>query len=278
MNDPCNDSIGTWIDGVASRALPADDRGLQYGDGVFETILVREQRARFLDAHLARLATGVARLGIAFDAWEALRADLARATALAPALAVLKIIVTRGSGARGYSPRGCVAARRIVVLFAAAASAHVAPGVDLRIATIRATSQPALAGLKHLNRLENVLAAMEPEHDAHFESLLMSASGDLVGGTMSNVFAVHGGRISTPPIVDGGVAGVMRAIVLREGPRLGFAVIERRLTPADLIEADEVFITNARLGVVPARRVGEHAFPMPDIAIRLKMHIEALDA
>jgi 4-amino-4-deoxychorismate lyase len=271
--------LGTWIDGIESRALPADDRGLQYGDGVFETLLVRGRKARFLEAHLARLADGLARLRIPFDAWAALRADLGRATRQAPELAVLKIIVTRGAGPRrGYSPRDCAASRRIVMSFATAPLPDFSPGVDLRIATIRLASQPALAGLKHLNRLENVLATMESEHDAHFESLLVGASGDVVGGTMSNVFAVHDRAISTPPIVDAGVAGIMRAVVLRESAALGLEARERRLTPVDLTSADEVFITNARLGVVPARRLGEHAFRMRDIATRLRTHIEALDA
>jgi 4-amino-4-deoxychorismate lyase len=274
-----NADLGTWIDGVESRALAADDRGLQYGDGVFETLLVRGRKVRFVDAHLGRLALGLARLAIPFEAWDALRTDLDRAVQHAPELAVFKIIVSRGTGPRrGYSPRDCVAPRRIVMSFASSPLPDFAAGVDLRIATIRAASQPALAGLKHLNRLENVLASMEPEHAAHFESLLLGASGDLVGGTMSNVFAIHRGRISTPPILAAGVAGIMRAVVLRESAGLGFPAEERRLTTADLTSADEVFITNARLGVVPARRLGEHAFRMRDITLRLRTHIEALDA
>ncbi len=274
-----SDTLGTWIDGIETRVLPVDDRGLQYGDGLFETLRMRGGRARFLDAHLARLSNGLARLGISFDAWDALRADINRARMVAPALAVLKIVVTRGPGPRrGYSPRGCEHARRIVMLFATPQSPDFTEGVDLRIATLRATSQPALGGLKHLNRLENVLAAMEPEHDAHFESLMLGASGELVGGTMSNVFAVHGRAVSTPRIVESGVEGIMRAVVLYESAGLGFAPEERRMTLADLLTADEVFITNARLGVVPARRVGEHAFRMRDTAMRLRTHIEALDA
>jgi 4-amino-4-deoxychorismate lyase len=272
-------ALGTWIDGIGNGALAVDDRGLQYGDGLFETLLVRGRKARFVEAHLRRLAHGLARLAIPFEAWDALRADLDRAVHGAPELAVLKIIVTRGTGPRrGYSPRDCVTPRRIVMSFAASPLPDIAAGVDLRIAAIRAASQPALAGLKHLNRLENVLASMEPEHAAHFESLLLDASGDFVGGTMSNVFAIHRGRIATPPIAAAGVAGVMRGVVLRECAALGFTAEERRLTPADLTSADEVFITNVRLGVVPARRLGEHAFLMNDIAVRLRTHIEALDA
>lgn len=267
-----------WVDGIESGTLPVDDRGLQYGDGLFETILVRARTARFLDAHLARLTRGLARLGIKFADADALLHEIARATSLAPALAVLKIIVTRGSGPRGYSPSGCVLPRRIVMLFDSPASPDPGAGVDLRIATIRAACQPTLAGLKHLNRLESVLAAMEPEHAAHFDSLLLGPAGQLVGGTMTNVFVVHEGRVSTPPASEGGVAGVMRSVVLRECEALGFPATERRLTLTDLGAADEVFVTNARVGVVPARRVGEHAFRMHDTALRLRHHIEALDA
>jgi 4-amino-4-deoxychorismate lyase len=274
-----NSGLGTWVDGVESLTLPADDRGLQYGDGVFETLLVRGKTPRFLEAHLERLARGLARLGIAFSAWDGLRADVDRAVRRAPEDAVLKIVVTRGTGPRrGYSPRGCVEPRRIVSSFEASPVPDFGVGVDLRIATIRAASQPALAGLKHLNRLENVLASMEPEHGAHFESLLLGVSGEVVGGTMTNVFAVRGQTLATPPIVEAGVAGVMRAVVLRESAGLGFAAEERRLTPADLTSADEVFVTNARLGVVPARRLGEHAFRMRNTALRFRTHIEALDA
>jgi 4-amino-4-deoxychorismate lyase len=273
MNGP----RATWIDGVAGELVPADDRGLYYGDGLFETILVRAGKPRFLQAHLARLDGGLRRLGIGFDA-STLRADVALAVAEAPPLAVLKIIVTRGSGpTRGYAPSSPATPRRIVSRFDTTLP-PVDSGVELRIANLRVGAQPALAGLKHLNRLENVLAAAEPGHATHFESLLRSASGDLVGGTMSNVFAVHGGRVTTPPVAEAGVAGVMRGVVLRECARLGIAAAEGRLTVADLQAADEVFITNARLGVVPARRVGEHAIPMREISSRLRSHVEALDA
>jgi 4-amino-4-deoxychorismate lyase len=151
-------------------------------------------------------------------------------------------------------------------------------GVDLRVATIRLGENPALAGIKHLNRLENVLAAAETSSAGAFESLLLDTSGNLVSGAMSNVFIVQAGRVSTPLIDRCGVAGVMRGIVLRECAALGIATVERRLTTDDLLSADEVFITNARIGVVPVRRVGEHSFDMNKLAKRLAAHIESLDA
>jgi len=273
-------ALGSWVDGVRGDSLPADDRGLQYGDGVFETILVRAGRARFLEAHLARLSRGCTRLAISLPSLPALRAEIEAAVAMAPPLAVLKIIVTRGSARRrGYAPQGNETPRRLLSLWAAPGrDARLDVGVDLRVADIRLGENPALAGIKHLNRLENVLAAAESASNGVFESLLLDASGNLTCGAMSNVFIARAGGIATPRIDRCGVAGVMRGIVLRECAALGIATAEERLTLDDLFAADEAFITNARIGVVPVRRVGEHSFDMNTLARRLAAHIEPLDA
>jgi 4-amino-4-deoxychorismate lyase len=274
------ESLGSWVDGKVAAAIPLDDRGLQYGDGLFETLLLRAGKPRFLEQHLARLAHGCARLGIPFDSMDELRSDIAHATAMAPALAVLKVIVTRGSSARrGYSPHGAGTPRRIVSLFATSTlAAEARAGARLRLAESRLAENPALAGLKHLNRLENVLAAGEPEHTGVFESLLRDLDDNVVCGTMSNVFLVIGNQVITPPVDRCGVAGVMRAVVLRECPRLGIAVQIRRVAAAELTRADEVFVTNARIGVVAAQSLGEHRFNMNTVALKLAAHIEKLDA
>ena len=273
------DVIGCWVDGEPGSALPVDDRGLQYGDGLFETILLRNNRARFLELHLARLAGGCERLGIAFDAMSALRAEVARAAAQAPTLAILKIIVSRGSARRrGYAAPGSGTHRRIVSLFTTPAPESAGAAAVLRVATLHLASQPALAGIKHLNRLENVLAASEPGHAQCFDSLLLDEDGQLVGGTMTNVFAVRGTQLLTPSVDRCGVAGVMRAVVVREAASLGLGVTQGPLPLADLLSADEAFITNARIGVVPVGRVGEHGLRMNGVAQRLAAHIETLDA
>jgi 4-amino-4-deoxychorismate lyase len=271
--------LGSWIDGVPDAAVPVDDRGLQYGDGVSETIFVRNGRARFLDAHLARLDLGCARLGIDFATSNALRAELARAVAPAPARAIIKLIVTRGSGPRrGYAPRGQFPPRRVLTLFAAPALDAFSQGVDARVASIRLGENPALAGIKHLNRLENVLAASEPGHAAVFESLLLDAAGNVICGTMSNVFVVKAGRLCTPRVDRCGVAGIMRGVALRQAAILGIPCEQRQLTLAELLAGDAAFITNVRIGVVPLRRVGEHSLPMSEHAAKLAADIEVLDA
>ncbi|HTU66210.1 MAG TPA: aminodeoxychorismate lyase [Steroidobacteraceae bacterium] len=271
-----NASLGIWVDGVEGAAVPADDRGLAYGDGVFETVLVRNGVARFLDAHIARLSRGCARLGIPFDV-AGVQPDLGAALARAPSLAILKIVVTRGSAPRrGYAPSASDA-RRVVSLWTTGDTSALAAGVDLGIARTRAAINPAVAGLKHLNRLDNVLAAAEITADA-FDVVMLDANDDVVSGSACNLFVVQGRRLATPRLDRAGVAGVMRAIVLRESPKLGLITEERALTLAELRGADGMFVTNARIGVVPVRRVGEHAFRMNDIALALRAHLEALDA
>jgi 4-amino-4-deoxychorismate lyase len=275
-----NDVLGTWVDGVAGGGVPVDDRGLQYGDGLFETMFVRDGRVRFLEAHLARLALGCARLGIPFKVADTLRGELNAAAASAPMSGILKLVVTRGSGRRrGYAPSESARPRRIVTLFAAPAMGALShQGAHLRIATHTLAVNPALAGMKHLNRLDNVLAASESDDEEIFDSLMFDTAGHLVGGTMTNLFIVHASTLATPFVDRCGVAGVMRGVVLRECGALGLTAREARLTRGELFAGDEVFLTNARIGVVPVRRVGEHSFRMTAVAQRLRTHIEALDA
>lgn len=272
-------SLGTWVDGIEGTSVPADDRGLQYGDGLFETILVRKGVPRFIELHLARLERGLARLAIPLVDGASLRTDIRRALDRAPSLAILKLIVTRGSAERrGYSPAAGARARRIVSLWPAAALPSMEAGVDLGVASLRLPQPSAFAGLKHLNRLENVMAAAESAGSPAFESLLLSTAGHLVSGIACNVFLVKAGELRTPTVERVGVAGVMRQVVLREAARLGIAAREQELTLEDVFTADGMFITNARIGVVPVGRVREHAVGMSDIVQRLRDAIEVLDA
>lgn len=272
-------AIVTWIDGSLADAVPVDDRGLHYGDGLFETILVRGGQARFLEAHLARLGAGCARLAIPFRGESALRAEIAAACSRAPNLAVLKIIVTRGSATRrGYAPDAEVP-RRIVSLYdTPALAAELRNGVDLIYATGSVAEHPGLAGLKHCSRLENVWAMGEARAVAAFDAVMRTAAGHLVSGAMTNLFTVGGGKVRTPRVDRAGVAGIMRQIVLRECAALGLDAEQTLLTERDVQASDEMFITNARIGVVPVQRVGEHRFTMNAVARRLAAHIEGLDA
>ena len=272
-------AIVTWIDGALADAVPADDRGLHYGDGLFETLLIRGGLPRFLELHLARLASGCERLAIPFQDESALRAEIAAACARATNLAVLKIIVTRGSATRrGYAP-DARAPRRIVSLFdAPALPPELRNGVDLMYASGTVSEHPGLAGIKHLSRLENVWAMGEARAEAAFDAVMRTAGGLVISGAMSNLFLVSAGRVRTPRVDRAGVAGILRQVVLRECAVLGIQAEQAALTVGDLQGADEMFITNARIGVVSVQRVGEHRFTMNGVARRLAAHIEGLDA
>jgi 4-amino-4-deoxychorismate lyase len=275
-----SNALGTWVDGVEGNAVPADDRGLQYGDGVFETILVRHGVPRFLALHRERMRRGLTQLGIQFLAANELEAEITRVTAQAPPLAILKIIVTRGTARRGYAPQAQAVARRIVSLWPTTPPPAdvIANGAVLNIARLRLPQPSPFAGLKHLNRLENVMAAADAPVGAGFEVLMLDTSERLVSVTAGNVFLVKDGALLTPRVDRVGVNGIMRQVVLREAASLGIPAREQDLAMDDVASADAMFITNARIGVVPVQRVREHVIGMSEIAQRLRESIEALDA
>jgi len=243
------------VDGEPATSIDVLDRGLHFGDGLFETIACPRGAPRLLELHLARLLEGCARLKIPFTDGAALRAEIAALSA-GGAATLLKVIVDRGSAtARGYGARGDERPRRIVLRQAwpQERAEWRAEGVAVRIAALALGENPALAGLKHLNRLEQVLARMEEADSQALEALLFSSSGRLISGTMSNVFLVRDNRLYTPRLDRCGVAGVMRRALMSEAERAQIPVSEAVLGRADLDAAEEIFLTNARIGIWPVR-------------------------
>lgn len=278
--------LATWIDGVRQNAVPALDRGLQYGDGLFTSIACRNQVLRFRAAHSERLRIGCERLGVAFDAWQQLERELDAVAALAPPAAVVKIIITRGdSVARGYRTIGAERARRIITVWEAQLPTHADrhAGVCLQLGPMRFGENLHLAGIKHLNRLESVLAQRDWRDARVFESVHESSSGTLACGTMSNVFLLRDGQIVTPAIDRAGVSGIMRAMVLRECAKLQVPAATATLTLADVWRADGVFLTNARIGIMPVTTLvsadgAERALQAVPLTLQLARHLEQLDA
>ena len=253
------------IDGVATGSVSPLDRGLHFGDGVFETIACLHGRPRFLTLHLERLAHGCRTLGFSPPAAEQLREEVVR-LAGEQERAIVKLIVTRGRATvRGYGVTHDACATRVAIRYPWPVEDPVSQqhGVSVRVAAMRLGENPALAGLKHCNRLEQILARNEPQAGVSAEALLLSRSGKLISGIMTNVFLVDGPlespRLRTPAIDLCGVAGVMRRVVLREAARAGIAATECDLWPADLAAATEVFLTNARVGIWPVARLEERA-------------------
>ena len=263
------------VDGQPALGIDALDRGLHYGDGLFETIACRSGHARFLGLHLQRLDEGCARLGIRLADLPGLGAQIRALAATAPAC-IIKLIVTRGSAtARGYGAHGDEQARTVVLQYPWGAEdpAPWEQGVAVRTADGRLGENPALAGLKHLNRLEQVLIRGEWTDPAIQEALVFSSSGWLVSGTMSNVFLVRDDRIMTPAITTAGIRGVMRRVVMREAQRGGLRVIEAALDAATLASAEEIFLTNARIGIWPVRALDGRSVAVGPLTRRLQQRL-----
>lgn len=170
-------------------------------------------------------------------------------------MGVIKLILTRGNGARGYRPPKAAQARRITTLYARSIprSDWLTEGVHVRLCQTPACHSPALAGLKHLGRLEQVLAQAEWDDPNIAEGLMTDTDGRLIGGTMTNLFLLRGDRLVTPCLADAGVLGTVRAVICRLAPRLGYEVMEAEVRYQDLLDAEAAFLTNALIGLWPIR-------------------------
>ncbi len=259
-------ALAMLVNGESAQLLRADDRGLQYGDGLFETALLAGGRVRFLDDHLHRLFNGCNRLGIAPPEEQTLRSEIAKVTASGER-GVLKIIVTRGAGGRGYRPGEAMSSTRVVALHP---YSHASEGpLRLRWCDLRLGRNARLAGIKHLNRLEQVLAQSEWREGEADEGLMLDTEGEVVCATSANVFAVRDGALITPDLRFSGVHGVMRAQVLKAAARLRITVSEEPLWPHDLQSASEVFITNAVRGIRSVGSLDSLQWSETNVATRL---------
>ncbi len=255
-------NVPVRVEGRDDGAIAADDRGLAYGDGLFETMRAHAGTVPWWPAHWRRLLHGAQRLRIPVPA----EAEVVRqvSTLLQGGEGVVKLLLTRGAGGRGYAPPPAPAPTCIV-------SHHPVPvatpgGLTLRWCDTRLAEQPALAGIKHCNRLEQVLARLEwtapggQMPDAH-DGLMRSTSGDVVCATAGNVFALIDGQWRTPPVDRCGVAGVCREWALaRLDARIGI------LSPQEVETADAVFLCNAVRGILPVARLGDRTWlPHPRV-------------
>lgn len=268
--------MDSWVDGQPADALSLKDRGLAYGDGLFETLAVHGGQPILLDRHLTRLAEGCSRLAIAADI-DRVRTEL-RAYAAAMGEGVLKLILTRGDGLRGYAPDPAAQGRRILQGNPPAAypAVHGEQGVRLFPCVTRLSNQPLLAGLKHLNRLEQVLARAEWRDSEHAEGLMLDQAGRVIEGVFSNLFLVRDGVLITPDLKRCGVAGVMRAELLFQAESLAIPTQITDVSLEQLQWADEVFICNSVYGVWPVRAYAALSWPVGPLTRKLQTIARAL--
>ena len=243
------------VNGVPTDRVAALDRGFQYGDGLFETLAVRDGAPLLWDRHLQRLFRGAARLAIPAPAAELLRAEAGQ-ICRDIRRGILKIVLTRGISGRGYAPAAGTTPTRTVGLlpWPDYPAHHRTQGVAAQFCRTLITRHNVLAGLKHLNRLEQVLARMEMNNDCA-EGLMRDETGHVVEGTMTNLFIVADTTLITPDLTHSGVEGVMRNLVLERAAGLALNCCIAQLTPEAILAAEEIFLTNSLIGVWPVRRL-----------------------
>lgn len=258
------------LNGEPAHCIDPADRGLQYGDGLFETLEVRRGRPLFLDRHLRRLALGCRRLMIPMPDADLLEAE-ALSLAAGKEAAVLKLIVTRGSGGRGYRQPDVIQPTRLFSLhpYPDYPSHYQAEGIVVDFCLQRLSCNPTLAGIKHLNRLEQVLARAEWADDSRQEGLMLDSLDRVVEGTMSNLFIVKNGALLTPSLADCGVAGIVREWILTFASAEGISSVEADITVDEVLAADEAFVTNSVIGIWPVRRVAERGFAVGPLTQRI---------
>jgi len=265
------------INGEHKQHIDSVDRGLQYGDGLFETIEVKQSRPLFLEQHLQRLQLGCERLYIPCPDLDLLRQEAYR-LCHESGQSVLKIIVTRGCGGRGYRQPAEIKPTRILSLhpYPEYPCAYDQQGISVRFCQTRLGRNPALAGIKHLNRLEQVLARAEWSDPDIQEGLMLDDDENVIEGTMSNLFYFKQGSWYTPSLAEAGVAGIMRGLVIKLLAEQASEVVVGTVSRSALFEAEELLVCNSIIGIWPVTKLEQLQLPIGPETKRLQQHLAQL--
>ncbi|TNV21985.1 aminodeoxychorismate lyase [Buttiauxella sp. B2] len=249
------------INGEFTAHLPANDRAVQFGDGCFTTARVKNGSVRFLGQHIDRLQQACEKLLLPFSEWSLIEREVQQLAA-GEQQAVLKVIITRGSGGRGYSAANCLQPTRILSV-----SAYPSfypqwreQGISLALSPIQLGINPHLAGIKHLNRLEQVLIRTHLEQTKAQEALVLDSDGWLTECCAANLFWRKGSQVFTPYIDKSGVNGTMRQHIIACLADSSWRVTEVRERLDSLAQADEVLICNALMPVIPVNQAESWRF------------------
>ncbi|MBZ4201250.1 MAG: aminodeoxychorismate lyase [Methylotenera sp.] len=249
------------INGDLSQTITPLDRGLVYGDGVFRTMQTRGGMPLNWPLHYQKLVADCAAIGLVCPSAELLMHDFLQLL-LEPdlnsnQLAVAKVIITRGEGERGYKTPAVTCPNRILIVSSMPFYAEVnyATGVDLHLCELRLSVQEKLAGIKHLNRLENVMARMEWRDDGVFDGLLLDQQDNVIECTMANVFARFGNQLLTPDLSRCGVSGITRERIVSLAAVLNLSVQVCQLPLKRFMQADEIILCNSLFGAFQVRTI-----------------------
>lgn len=244
------------INGLPSDSIKANDRGLMYGDGVFRTVLIRHGKPLNWQKHFVKLQHDCAAIGIVCPTIQLLTKELEQLAQSKPD-AIAKIVITRGAANRGYAP---AANPQITRILSAAdipeyPDSYATQGINMHVCKLRLGHQPRLAGIKHLNRLENVLAAAEWNDANIAEGMMLDQDGHIIEGTRSNLFMVRDGKLFTPDLSKCGVAGLQRERVMDYARQQRMICKITEITMDELLAADEIFVVNSVIGLWPVREM-----------------------
>ncbi|EGM69793.1 deoxycytidine triphosphate deaminase [Shewanella sp. HN-41] len=260
-----------WVNGVSQASIAPMDRGLAYGDGLFATMRTGVDGILFFEAHQARLTVGAARLGFDWQMSPVLRQQLVTLAKQYPHHCI-KLLITRGVGGRGYAPPEPVQATEVV-------SIHPIPahyvdwqqkGIRLKTSPVCLGHQPLLAGIKHLNRLEQVLIRSQPLPKGFEDWLVLDCMGKVIESSMANIFFIKGNQVVTPSLDLCGVAGVMREQVMLALLAQQMNIDSLPFDAEQLVEFDSAFITNSVLGVVDVMAIDALKLTRTPITARLR--------
>lgn len=249
------------VNGIAANQVNCSDRGLQYGDGLFETIACKAGKLLLWKVHMKRLQQGCERLNIPAINAEIWLEDI-RKLVNKNENCVIKLIITRGESGRGYVAPTDPIPTRIVTShpWPNYPSENVEKGIRVRVCHTQISVNLSLAGLKHLNRLDNVLARNEWADESFVEGLMLDDQGYVIEGTMSNIFAVKNDVMYTPMIKRSGVKGVMRTEIIHMASQNNIKLIETDFKLHELVEMDELFMTNSIIGIWPVHELEGHSY------------------
>ncbi len=267
------------VNGKPGNLISIRDRGLLYGDGVFRTLRATLGKAQHWRLHYQKLQHDCTSLGIACPDLALLSAELNDLLVQHPD-GVMKLIVTRGEGTRGYAPSIQSTPTHIWDVspmpdYPADWATH---GIKARLCQLRLSQQPRLAGIKHLNRLENVLAAAEWDDMDIAEGIMLDVSGNVIEGTRSNLFMVRDGALLTPDLSYCGVSGVQRDRVMEWAAIHNVTCRVGQLGLDELFAADEVFLVNSVFGLWPVRELHNRTWSHYPVAMQIRKWLNhALD-
>lgn len=267
------------VNGQPQGYINLADRAVQFGDGIFTTFRIKDGKALLWPLHEQRLREGCLRLHIAAPPWNVINTEVHQ-LAIDQEQGVGKVIISRGEGGRGYSMQQLASPTRIVAVYPLPdhISAWRQHGIALHWAKFRLSIQPVLAGLKHLNRLEQIMGRREITDAGWDEAIFCDSDERIVECNAFNLFWRKEDMVYTPRIESSGVRGVMARSLMEHCAVHGHTVKEVAVRPAALDGVDEVFICNSLFGAVPVRTLGARSLPSHFLCRLLQKEADKLDA